>query len=749
MSFPIEHLSNQIVGNVEEVSADKLLVRLNADAPRATALNTGTPSAFPRINGYLLIPNEIGATIGWITSARIEPEPPPRHRRPEHLGLVDLPFPSRTLTLTPLGTLILSRDLHANTWTFTVRRGVDVLPSVGDPALLPTATQLQAIVQGESSQTPRRILIGHSPLASGAPVYVDPNKLFGRHLAVLGNTGSGKSSSVATLLRGALESARDVRRDAGHIDDSPNARFLILDPNGEYSSAFQFLGQKVVRLFQAEPAAGSNAEQLTVPAWLWNGEEWAAFSEASPGLQRPVLFEALRYLRSGNYPPQPFVIQARQVVQRYRIQLDTDQQRNIHFTQGLREGFAGLLLALAHDLQALAQDPSCHTSLRDKLNAAASAAAKLEESARAGVRERPDQYWHNPFPEVELAQIKFALDDVASCPELNADITGISEDSPIYFPISQLPGYVKALAAAVDQSRFVDSLNLRIKSLLDRGGLAQILNPDRKPSNDNYAELVDWLGSYIAGDGDSGWRITIVDLSLVPSDVVYIVVAAIARLVFEALQRYRREMQKELPTVLVLDEAHAFVHKDLAAEQAPAAGRACYRIFERIAREGRKYGLGLVVVSQRPSELSPTILSQCNTFLLHRIVNDRDQDLVKRLVPDALGGLLRELPSLPSGRAILLGWASPVPVLVEMEELPEGERPHSPDPAFWEVWTSLTNGSQRRVDWESVARNWVNGTAGGGNEVRDAESPPRGGKESGDILAGDSGDEPSLDDVPF
>ena len=87
-----------------------------------------------------------------------------------------------------------------------------------------------------------------------------------------------------------------------------------------------------------------------------------------------------------------------------------------------------------------------------------------------------------------------------------------------------------------------------------------------------------------------------------------------------------------------------------------------------------------MLASQRPSEVSPTVLSQCNTFLLHRLVNDRDQDLVRRLVPDGLRSLLRELPSLPTRRTMLLGWAAPAPTLVEVQEIPEAHRPHSPDP---------------------------------------------------------------------
>lgn len=136
---------------------------------------------------------------------------------------------------------------------------------------------------------------------------------------------------------------------------------------------------------------------------------------------------------------------------------------------------------------------------------------------------------------------------------------------------------------------------------------------------------------------------------------------------------------------------------------------------ERIAREGRKFGLGLVLSSQRPSELSPTVLAQCNTFILHRIVNDADQNLVARLVPDNVGGLLRELPSLPSRQAVLLGWAAPIPVFVEVEELPEHHRPQSADPDFWDIWTRA---NQRSVTWTEIVRKWTSVPTKGGAEPR-------------------------------
>lgn len=110
-----------------------------------------------------------------------------------------------------------------------------------------------------------------------------------------------------------------------------------------------------------------------------------------------------------------------------------------------------------------------------------------------------------------------------------------------------------------------------------------------------------------------------------------------------------------------------------------------------------------------PLASSTTCVAQCNTFLLHRISNDRDQELVRRLVPDNLRGLLRELPSLPSQHAILLGWASELPVMVKMEDLPEAQRPHSSDPDFWDVWTGIDQGGNavaRPVDWKRVADDW-------------------------------------------
>ena len=686
----VEALGDRAVGVVESVSANAISVLIDPAAPQATALNTGTPAGFPRINGYLLVPNESGATVGVITSVRVERLPYPKRKGMQDFGLIDLPFPARLVTLTPLGTLTSMREGEAEDLGFEVRRGVDIFPSVGDPVLLPTDVQLRALVEGESGHVGGRIRIGTCPTAGGAPIHVSPDRLFGRHLAVLGNTGAGKSCTVAGLVRWSLEAARKSREEG-----DPNARFIILDPNGEYSQALGDLGPRVFQVEDANPA-----KTLKVPAWLWNGEEWSAFTGAAPGVQRPILFEAIRRLRSGAGDPDTLATRIGGRVRRYLTELSLRIHNGEHLRAGLREGVAQLLINLASDLEELVGD--AEEPLKTRLRGVVHCSRNVEEAAQ-GRKKDGGGHWHNDFSEVQLVKVKEALEEAAQQAGLSGGVFPTGEDTPKFFPVQELPGFVEALAVSAsgrDVSQFVDTLILRIRGLFAGGPLASIADPGPAAS----PTLEEWLNVHVGANQATNGPLAVLDLSLVPSEVVHVIVAVVARMVFEAVQRHRRLRGSELPTVLVLDEAHTFVHRELTTEMAALAGKTCCQTFERIAREGRKFGLGLVLASQRPSEISPTVLSQCNTFLLHRIVNDRDQDLVKRLVPDGLGDLLRELPSLPSRRAILLGWGAPAPLLAEVRELPEEQRPHSPDPAFWDVWTGV---KECELDWSEVSESWV------------------------------------------
>ena len=287
-----------------------------------------------------------------------------------------------------------------------------------------------------------------------------------------------------------------------------------------------------------------------------------------------------------------------------------------------------------------------------------------------------------------------------------ADLFPKSEDIPVPFEGENLVSYLEALAQENGSEQYVEYLVARIRTMLSDTRMKPITN-----DAEQRVDLAKWLENYIGKDGagEDDSCVSIIDLSLVPNEITHLVTAVISRIIFESLQRYRRLNSKSLPTVLVAEEAHTFIkrYRDDSENQDVAA--VCCQVFEKIAREGRKFGLGMVISSQRPSELSPTVLSQCNTFLLHRISNDRDQEQVHKMVPDNLRGLLRELPSLPSQHAILMGWASELPVLVKMKNLTKEQQPHSDDPDFWDVWTRKDedgNVVERNADWNEVVKEW-------------------------------------------
>lgn len=231
MATPVERLGALSVGRIELVTAQELSIPLFSETPQATALNTGVPTGFPRINAYVIIPNETGAVVAIVNEISITKQAITRESRWQE-GLVDLPFPARVLTAIPFGSLT-REDEASGKPSYKLERGVPVLPSVGDTVLLPTPVQLRCIVEAEEND--RLVELGIAPFAGDARVWVHPDRIFGRHLAVLGNTGSGKSCSVAGIIRWSLEAAQ--KGTDGH--KRPNARFIILDPNGEYAAAFR------------------------------------------------------------------------------------------------------------------------------------------------------------------------------------------------------------------------------------------------------------------------------------------------------------------------------------------------------------------------------------------------------------------------------------------------------------------------------------------------------------------------------
>lgn len=175
--------------------------------------------------------------------------------------------------------------------------------------------------------------------------------------------------------------------------------------------------------------------------------------------------------------------------------------------------------------------------------------------------------------------------------------------------------------------------------------------------------------------------VKIIDFSEVPSDVLPLVIGLVARIVFTVQQWTTKENQH--PICLLCDEAHLYIPERTNQDAAAELG---LKSFERIAKEGRKYGVSLIVISQRPSEVNRTVLSQCNNFIALRLSNAEDQSVIKKLLPDNLAGLTDVLPILDIGEALVVGDASLLPTRVIIDE--PAIKPTSATREFWKDWSN-------------------------------------------------------------
>ena len=205
-------------------------------------------------------------------------------------------------------------------------------------------------------------------------------------------------------------------------------------------------------------------------------------------------------------------------------------------------------------------------------------------------------------------------------------------------------------------------------------------------------DLDELLGGWLGGDEP----ITILDLSGVPSGVLERLVGSILKIVYEALfwSRAKAEGGIERPLLIVMEEAHRY----MASESAGTASK----VIQRIAKEGRKYGVGAMVVSQRPSEVNETVLSQCGTFFALRLSNPDDRTRVRGTLPDGLVGLLDVLPVLRTGEAIVTGEAAKLPMRCRVTLPAKEHRPRSEDPEVTEKWEI----EKREEGYERVVASW-------------------------------------------
>lgn len=274
--------------------------------------------------------------------------------------------------------------------------------------------------------------------------------------------------------------------------------------------------------------------------------------------------------------------------------------------------------------------------------------------------------------------------------KIKEKVAGVNDEYQLFEEIEfeeKSSGKINGGPYANEFDRFVPRLETKIND--DR--LSFLLKPRKADLITEYKtdELSEILKQFIGFEDDSNENITIIDLSGIPFEVLSIVVSLISRLVFDFCFYYKnlKKDSEEIPFLLVLEEAHNYIPQSEGAKY-----HSVKKSIERIAKEGRKYGLSLMIVSQRPSEISETIFSQCNNFVAMRLTNPSDQQYVKRLMPDSISAITDTLPVLERQEALIIGDCIPIPTIVRIKDLTD--KPDSNDINFRTEW---------KKDWINIA----------------------------------------------
>lgn len=506
-------------------------------------------------------------------------------------------------------------QIHGNRWMTiqligegprngVFQRGLSQYPTIGDEVHLVSEKELKNIY-GQPNK-PYFVRLGHISNADSIPALVDVNKLITRHSAVVGTTGSGKSTTVASIINALSDSEK-----------YPSSRIIMLDLHGEYGQALQEKAH--IYKINGDPFSKLKEKELHIPFWALNFDELCeiSFGEFNNEKDKNIVMER---------------------VHKYKI-------------------------------ESLEKYPRKGVSI-DTLNVDSPIPFSLHH------------LWYELFIEVFGTYYSGKggkpIDNLAY--ETDADGKELKGD-----PMKGIPPIFKNIVTAKDEVKInylPGALNVGKQVLLLGTKLRIprydfIFKPNTwMPEDDGKVEedldclLKNWIGS--------NKPVTILDLSGVPADILQTTIGALLRLLYEALFWARNLSQggRHRPLLLVMEEAHIYLNDDFRGMAS--------KIVQRIVKEGRKYGIGAMIVSQRPSEINPTILSQCGTFFALRLTNASDRSHITSALSDNLDGLTGMLPILRTGEAIILGEAVKLPMRTTIEAPPKNRRPDSQDPIVYD-----------------------------------------------------------------
>lgn len=595
------------LGTVQDVQGATISIALDRDTVSGLAFIDGHGYRIGQIGSFVRIPigfTDLFGVVSQVGAGAV----------PEALAKVE-PFGYRWLKVQLIGEGPRSGEF---------RRGISQYPTIGDEAHLVTEKDLTRIYGRPDA--PNFVRVGSLASAESIPALIDIDRLITRHSAVVGTTGAGKSTTVASL----LVSLSDPTR-------YPSARIIVLDIHGEYHAA---LSDRAT-IFRVNADKTRGEEPLFIPYWALSLDELLRVTpfRGLKDADRAALVEKVKQLKLSSLQAQ-----ARNGVTMDTMTVDTPVPFSIH--------------RLWYELHRYV----CST----------------HNTQGANQSEATEAIERDPSGQPMLGSI-------------------MGVNPPRYRPITAGgPNRVYLSGAPLNIRRQIVATESLLRDtrydFMFRPGpwcpQPTLQDLDAQPTEDIDALLRSWVG------GDK--PITILDLSGVPVSILMDLVGVLLRLLFDALfwARYLPEGGRTRPLLFVLEEAHAYLGSG-NEDTASIAAR-------RIVKEGRKYGLSAMIVSQRPAEIDPTILSQCGTMLAMRLANATDRSHVTGTVSDNLEGLFSMLPALRTGETIIVGEAVHLPLRALIDAPTRNRRPDSHDP---KVYDPDSNGGWNRP---KQAENYAN-----------------------------------------
>jgi DNA helicase HerA-like ATPase len=686
--------SDRTIGRTVKIKTYQALVELLPDTSSYVKSSYGGLYAIAVINSFVVLPVGSERVIAIVTSLDMAED---AEASLQNRQMLVIARPRRTMWISMIGTITQTEDKKRFEY------GVKRYPELDNPAWFASEEDLDIIFGKSSKDDSRHVSIGKSPIFTDYDVSIDIDQFFSKHAAILGNTGSGKSCTVTAVMRAVLDRA------------TPNAHFIIFDTNNEYERAFTASDGKPLYNRLVVRNEGDKPSGLWIPHWFMNSADYQAFFRPGEGAQAPLLFTAISAARAAGEAGAAKLLVLSTISDTLN-QIDaflktppTKSGAAFYRKKNLREQHLTPLKNLLANKFSIFDEAGFTDSWNEYMEGCEAMLngvqgdGDIDAVANDSIRE----------------QIQRMEGQLVEDREVQADGgSSIGVDSPIHFDFDEfvtrifadvlsreaernatLRNYVGTLQLRLEQARHDPRYAFLFRVPAFKQALASFLrllfglNP-AKHFKDNPPP---WMDFYTNSgvDPQKPHQITILDLSELASEVLENVTALLGRLVLEFMQR--NPERGRFPVVLVLEEAHHYIPANARLERQQRARE----VFEKIAKEGRKFGLSLVVASQRPSELSRTVLAQCNSFIVHRIQNPDDQEYFKSVISGINRELLDQLPALAQQQAIVLGDCVALPLQVRINTVEP--RPRSDDPSFTREWSSA---SPYVPDIEEIAERW-------------------------------------------